>query len=219
MAQPNLLLVSIMEAQWYSVDPKERDALRHLLYTLNVMPYDGLGPTDQVATFFVPYDALEDITPFFAPNHYKLVANPAVLIPLHATTQKALETEVGGIKDPFHLYLTDFKAPHVGDRFMMECPMMVSLTARDPNVTNIGSNFLAGHSLTTVDMSGMVAVTGIGSSFLLSCPSLTTLDMSGMVAVTEIDARYGGFLENCPRLHPRPTRESILRQEKKCVCS
>ena len=91
MAQPNLLLVSIMEAQWYSVDPKERDALRHLMYTLNVMPYDGLGPTDQVATFFVPYDALEDITPFFAAtNHYWLVGtSPTARIPLLATTQEA----------------------------------------------------------------------------------------------------------------------------------
>ena len=56
-------------------------------------------------------------------------------------------------------------------------------------VTGIGSGFLYScTSLTTVDMSGMVAVTGIGHSFLYSCPSLTTVDMSGMVAVTEIDA-------------------------------
>ena len=68
--------------------------------------------------------------PMAAGNHFKLVANPAVLIPLHATNHEALKAEMGGIKDPFHLYLTDFKAPHVGDEFMMHCHMMVSLTAR-----------------------------------------------------------------------------------------
>ena len=52
-----------MEALWDTVDPMEQDALRHLLYALNVMPYDELGPADQVADFFVPYDPLEDITP------------------------------------------------------------------------------------------------------------------------------------------------------------
>ena len=51
-----------MEAKWDSVSPKERDALRYTLYALNVLPYEGQGPT--VPDFFVPYDALEDITPY-----------------------------------------------------------------------------------------------------------------------------------------------------------
>ena len=62
MPQPNPLLLSVMEAKWDSVGPKERDALRYTLYALNVLPYEGQGPT--VPDFFVPYDALEDITPY-----------------------------------------------------------------------------------------------------------------------------------------------------------
>ena len=60
--QPNPLLISIMEAKWDNVGPKERDALRYALYALNVLPYDGPGPT--VPDFFVPYDALGDISPY-----------------------------------------------------------------------------------------------------------------------------------------------------------
>ena len=55
-------------------------------------------------------------------------------------------------------------------------------------------------------------VTLLGEHFLYSCPSLTSLDLSGMVAVTEI-GEYA-FLDNCPRLSPRPTRESILQKKK-----
>ncbi len=58
------LLVSIMEAGWPNIGPKERVALRHLLYALNVLPYDGHDTTEQVAGSFVPVDALEDITPY-----------------------------------------------------------------------------------------------------------------------------------------------------------
>ena len=62
--QPNMLLVSIMEAGWNNIGPKERVALRHLLYAVNVLPYDGHDPTKQVVGSFVPFDALEDITPY-----------------------------------------------------------------------------------------------------------------------------------------------------------
>ena len=58
------LLVSIMEAGWPNIGPKERVALRHLLYAVNVLPYDGHDPTKQVVGSFVPFDALEDITPY-----------------------------------------------------------------------------------------------------------------------------------------------------------
>ena len=62
--QPNPLLESIMEALWGSIGPKDRKALRFTLYTLNVQPYEGLGPTDQVDESFIPYDALEDLGPY-----------------------------------------------------------------------------------------------------------------------------------------------------------
>ena len=211
MAQPNLLLVSIMEAQWYSVDPKERDALRHLLYTLNVMPYDGLGPTDQVATFFVPYDALEDITPFFAAtNHYWLVGtSPTARISLLATTQEALAAEVMGIKTQFHLVLADFKGAVIEDGFMWGCKNVITLAAYDPHVTHIGDGFLRGcSSLTSLDVSGMGAVTHIGRSFLVGCSSLTSLDVSVMRAVTHIGSDC--FLAGCDRLPPCPTRAAWI---------
>ena len=53
----------------------------------------------------------------------------------------------------------------------------------------------------------MVAVTKIGDNFL-SHTQLTSLDLSGMVAVTKIGRC---FLDGCDRLSPCPTRESLLR--------
>ena len=71
----------------------------------------------------------------------------------------------------------------------------VSVTARDSNVHLLGYRFLSScRSLTSVDLSGMVAVTDIGVGFLGDCPSLTSLDLSGMVAVTTIGEN---FLDHC----------------------
>ena len=203
------------EAQWvHSVDPKEQDALRHLLYTLNVMPYDGLGPTDQVATFFVPYDALEDITPFFAAtNHYWLVGtSPTARISLLATTQEALAAEVMGIKTQFHLVLADFKGAVIEGDFMRGCHNVITLAACDPHVTHIGYSFLAHcSSLTSLDVSGMGAVTHIGDQFLANCSSLSFLDVSVMRAVTHIGNQ---FLYGCDRLPPCPTRAAWFASKK-----
>ena len=58
------LLISIMEAGWPTIGRKERVALCHLLYAINVLPYDGHDPTKQIVDFFVSFDALEDITPY-----------------------------------------------------------------------------------------------------------------------------------------------------------
>ena len=58
------LLVSIMEAGWPNIGRKERVALCHLLYAVNVLPYDGHDPTKKVVESFVSFDALEDITPY-----------------------------------------------------------------------------------------------------------------------------------------------------------
>ena len=58
------LLISIMEAGWPTIGRKERVALCHLLYAVNVLPYDGHDPTKQVVDSFVPFDALDDITPY-----------------------------------------------------------------------------------------------------------------------------------------------------------
>ena len=53
-----------MEAGWPTIGRKERVALCHLLYAINVLPYDGHDPTKQIVDFFVSFDALEDITPY-----------------------------------------------------------------------------------------------------------------------------------------------------------
>ena len=68
-----------------------------------------------------------------------------------------------------------------------------------PCVVAIGNRFLYSNrtALSTVELSGLQAVTTIGDYFLGSCKALSTVNLSGLQGVTTIGE---GFLHNCRAL-------------------
>ena len=75
-------------------------------------------------------------------------------------------------------------------------PKLVHLFLQAEVVTEIPNAFLSGGTFRELDLSGVSAVTKVGSDFLSNCTSLATIDISGWNNVTHIG---NGFLQNCGR--------------------
>ena len=76
-------------------------------------------------------------------------------------------------------------------------PEVACLLLQAEVATVIPSHFLAGTSLTSLDLSAESVVTHIGNSFLSRCISLTSIDLSGLIHLTQIGQ---GFLFGCSAL-------------------
>ena len=151
--------------------------------------------------------------PALTDNYYSRT-NSSARIALLATTHDALHAEVMSIAGgPFHLVLGDLLRDTVQMDFLRGCSGLVSCVIKCHKVRVIEKWFLHNcTSLRSLDISGMVGVTTIGSFFLCDCSDLTSLDTSGMGDVASIDGT--GFLSCCVSLpKPRPTAASLIKRK------
>ena len=134
------------------------------------------------------------------PNYVILEGTPSgnTWIPLQTTD---IELEINAICASsatlrVHLVLSDLEETRIPDGFLRNCNQLVSCVVleRCSKVTAIGADFLSYSSLTSINMSGLIAVTSIDHNFLSGCSSLTSINMSLLTAVTSIG---NNFLRGC----------------------